>query len=151
MALPGQTKSLLKSKASRIVVGVLALAIVWICFQLGTHRHTGILRAMAKAKHFLQDASSPNMQQHRESTPPGPPHSVSLSWKASTSAVVGYNVYRRGMTGVIKINSEPITGTSYVDSAVQPGQTYYYVTKAIAANGRESSASNEVQATIPSP
>jgi fibronectin type 3 domain-containing protein len=55
------------------------------------------------------------------------------------------------MTGVIKINSEPITGTSYVDSAVQPGQTYYYVTKAIAANGRESSASNEVQATIPSP
>ena len=35
----------LRSKiASRIALGVLALAMAWVGFQLGTHRHTGISR-----------------------------------------------------------------------------------------------------------
>jgi hypothetical protein len=147
-------RPLLKStNALRIVLGVLALGIAWICFLLGTHRHTGILRTLAEAKHFLSNAStSPDAQQRRESAPPGPQHSVNLSWKASTSQnVIGYNVYRRGTSGLVKINSVPVTGTSYVDSIVQPGQTYYYVTKAVSATGTESSPSNEVQAPIPLP
>jgi fibronectin type 3 domain-containing protein len=65
--------------------------------------------------------------------------------------VVGYNVYRRGTSGVVKLNLEPVTGTSYVDRTVQPGQTYFYVTKAVNARGTESSPSNEVRADIPSP
>jgi fibronectin type 3 domain-containing protein len=65
--------------------------------------------------------------------------------------VVGYNVYRRGTSGVLKLNLEPVTGTSYVDRTVQPGQTYFYVTKAVNARGTESSTSNEVRADIPSP
>ena len=140
------------TKAAMIGLGVLVLGATWIGFQLGTHRHTGILRALATAKHFLSEAStSANVQQQSASTPAGPQHSVTLSWKASTSPVVGYNVYRRGTSGVIKLNLEPVTGTSYVDRPVQPGQTYFYVTKAVNARGTESSPSNEVRADIPSP
>jgi hypothetical protein len=140
------------AKALVIVFGVLALPVGWIGFQLGTHRHTGILRALADAKHFLSEAStSAAAQQRSGSVPAGPQHSVTLSWKASTSPVVGYNVYRRGTSGVVKLNLEPITGISYVDHTVQPGQTYFYVTKAVSPRGTESTASNEVRADIPSP
>ena len=141
----------LKAKnALKIVVGVLALVIVWIGFQLGTHRHTGILRALVEAKHFLADASASfEAQQRSASGPPEPQHNVNLSWKASTAAVIGYNVYRRGAAGLVKLNSVPVTGTSYVDTTAQPGQTYYYVTKAVNVKGTESAPSNEVRADIP--
>ena len=33
---------------------------------------------------------------------------------------------RRSTSGVVKLNSEPVTGTSYVDRTVRPGQTYFY-------------------------
>jgi Fibronectin type III domain len=136
----------------RIALGVLVLAIAWIGFQLGTHRHTGILRTMAEAKHFLERTSiSPGPQKGQPSPPGGPKHSVNLSWKASTSPVVGYNVYRRGTSGQIKLNSEPVTGTTYVDSTVQSGQTYFYAIKAVNAKGTESTTSNEVRADVPSP
>ena len=140
------------TKASGIVLGVFAVAIAWLCFQLGTHRHTGILRTLAQAKDFLSNASaSTPARQQRVSASAGPQHSVSLSWKASTSAVVGYNVYRRGTSGVVKINSVPVTATTFIDGTVQPGQTYFYVTKAVSPMGKESSPSNEVRVTVPSP
>jgi hypothetical protein len=130
---------------------LLALLVVWIGLQLGTHRHTGILRALVKANHFLSDASpSRDAQQHGASAPTGPQHSVNLTWKPSTSAVVGYNIYRRDASGVAKLNSAPVTDTSYVDHTVQPGHTYYYVIKAVSARGSESSASNEIRADVPS-
>jgi fibronectin type 3 domain-containing protein len=140
------------AKAAMFGLGVLVLAVAWIGLRLGTHRHTGILRTLTQAKHFLSEASaSPDVQQRSESAPSGQQHSVNLSWKPSTSAVVGYNVYRRGTAGVVKLNPEPVTSTSYVDRTVQPGQTYFYVTKAVNARGTESSPSNEVRADIPSP
>jgi hypothetical protein len=140
------------AKAAMIGLGVLVLAAAWIGFQLGTHRHTGILRALTDAKHFLSEAStSAAAQQRSGSVPAGPQHSVTLSWKASTSPVVGYNVYRRSTSGVVKLNLEPITGTNYVDRTVQPGHTYFYVTKSVSPRGTESTASNEVRADIPSP
>jgi len=147
------TRPLLKSaKSMRILVGTLALAIAWMCFQVGTHRHTGILRTLAGAKHFLSRASTPHdVQARQESAPPGPQHSVNLSWRASTSSKVAYNVYRRGRSGVVRINSLPLTGTSCVDTTVQPGETYYYTTKAVNSNGTESNPSNEVRVTVPSP
>jgi hypothetical protein len=140
------------AKALMIVFGVFAVLVAWIGFQLGTHRHTGILLALANAKHFLREASTfASVQQRTASAPSGRQHSVTLSWKASTSPIVGYNVYRRGTSGVVKLNFEPITGTSYVDSMVQPGQTYFYVTKAVSAKGTESTGSNEVRVDVPSP
>jgi len=59
---------------------------------------------------------------------------------------------RRGTAGVVKLNSEStVTGTSYLDHTMQPGQTYYYVIKAVSAKESESTASNEIRADIPSP
>jgi fibronectin type 3 domain-containing protein len=39
--------------------------------------------------------------------------------------------------------------TSYTDSAVQNGQTYYYVVTAVDSAGVESAYSNQTQASIP--
>ena len=136
--------------AAAIGLGVLALVTAWIGFQLGTHRHTGILRTLTQAKHSIAEgsASSTRRTQARQLRPQ---HRVNLSWKASTSAVVGYNVYRRDTAGGVKLTLEPVTGTNYVDRTVQPGQTYFYVIKAVNAKGGESTASNEIRADIPSP
>ncbi|MGH9511234.1 MAG: choice-of-anchor D domain-containing protein [Terriglobales bacterium] len=82
-----------------------------------------------------------------------PQHSVALSWSADSSAVAGYNVYRGTQTGgpYGKLNSAPSATTTYGDTAVSSGQTYFYVTTAVDSSGAESTHSNEVQAVIPSP
>jgi fibronectin type 3 domain-containing protein len=141
------------TRALRLVFIAFALVVAWIGFQLATHGHTGILRTLVAAKHFLSEASISRSQQQSSASAPapaGPRHSVNLSWKPSTSAVVGYNVYRRGPWGVIKLNSKPVTETSYVDRSVLPGETYFYVIKAVSTKGTESTASNEIRADIPS-
>ena len=80
-------------------------------------------------------------------------HTVDLSWHASTSTVAGYNVYRSVAAGgpYTKLNLSLITGTSYIDSAVQAGQTFYYVATALDANNNESAYSNQATAVVPSP
>jgi len=80
-------------------------------------------------------------------------HSATLSWTASTSTVIGYNVYRGTVSGgpYALVNSSLVAGTQYVDSAVLAGQTYYYVATAVASGNVESTYSNQVSATIPSP
>jgi|SRR6185312_4153142 len=82
-----------------------------------------------------------------------PSHSVSLTWKASSSSVAGYNVYRGTKSGgpYSKLNSSTDTATVYTDNAVGAGSTYYYVAKAVNSAGSESSASNEVKAVVPTP
>jgi hypothetical protein len=82
-----------------------------------------------------------------------PQHSVALSWSASTSAVAGYNVYRGSQSGgpYTKINSALEALTSYSDTTVQAGQTYYYATTAVDSSGIESTYSGQVQAVIPTP
>ena len=79
------------------------------------------------------------------------PHSVSLSWTASTSVVTGYNVYRSTTsgTGYTKLNASPVSVVSYRDSSVVNGTTYYYVTTAVDGSGTESTNSNEAVAVIP--
>jgi hypothetical protein len=82
------------------------------------------------------------------------PHSATLSWAASSSPSVTYNVYRGSTSGgpyATKVNSAPIIGLSYVDTTVLAGQTYYYVATAVDGNGNESAYSNQAPATIPSP
>lgn len=83
----------------------------------------------------------------------GGSHSVSLSWVASTSAIAGYYVYRGNASGgpYVKMNSSPIGATTFTDTAVASGQTYYYVVTAVDSNGVESIHSNEASATIPVP
>ena len=77
-------------------------------------------------------------------------HSAKLSWKPSTSAVKGYNIYRTKPGGsYTRINPTVHPDTSYVDSDVEAGATYYYVTTAVTAAGVESKFSNRVVAVIP--
>ncbi len=81
------------------------------------------------------------------------PHSVTLNWTASTSTVSGYNVYRSSVSGgpYTMVNPSLDTTTQYVDSTVVAGQTYYYVVTSVDSSNVESTDSNQVSATIPTP
>ena len=145
-------KSWLKSSSlPAFFLSVLALGTLAMCFLLATHRHTGILRTLTKVRQFSITAFRSGAARQSDTVRTGPQHTVTLKWNASTTAGVRYNVYRRGLSGTVKVNPSPLTETICFDSAVQPGQTYYYVAKAVNANGTESIASNEVRVTIPSP
>jgi len=80
------------------------------------------------------------------------PHSVALTWMASTSTTVtGYNVYRSTVNGgpYTLVNTALIPGLSYTDSTVQDGLVYYYVATAVDGSGDESPYSTPVSANIP--
>ncbi len=81
------------------------------------------------------------------------PHSATLTWTASTSTVSGYNVYRSTVSGssYTKVNPSLVTTTTYTDSTVQAGVTYYYVATSVDSSGNESAYSTQVSATIPTP
>jgi hypothetical protein len=79
-------------------------------------------------------------------------HSVTLTWDASTSPVIGYDIYRRTKNGrgYEKINPALVMGqTSYKDETVLSGMTYYYMARAVDSKGRESFDSAEVVVTVP--
>jgi hypothetical protein len=78
-------------------------------------------------------------------------HSVTLTWTASNSPVLGYNVYRSPKPGgpYTRINSDLVRGLTYRDQDVQSGITYYYVTRSVDVQGRESGNSNENPASVP--
>lgn len=101
---------------------------------------------------FVSDApNSPTLQAVAGNgiSPAG--HKVALSWVPSVSQVVGYNVYRSGSpTGpYTRINAALDPDTSYADTTIASGQTYYYVTTAVDSSSQESAFSNEVEAVIP--
>jgi fibronectin type 3 domain-containing protein len=70
---------------------------------------------------------------------------VNLSWNASTGAT-SYKVYRSTTSGSGYANIGSSTTTSFSDTTVINGTTYYYVVTALNANG-ESGYSNEASAT----
>ena len=78
-------------------------------------------------------------------------HSAALTWTASASVVSGYNVYRSSVAGgpYTKLNSSLDAGTTFTDSSVSSGQTYYYVVTALDSNIMESVYSNQATAVIP--
>lgn len=80
-------------------------------------------------------------------------HQVTLQWAPSTSFVAGYNVYRGANAAgpFARINHVLSTSTTFVDSTVLGGKTYYYVTTAVNARGGQSRYSNEVRVNIPTP
>jgi hypothetical protein len=77
-------------------------------------------------------------------------YSVDLSWKASTSTVAGYNVYRGTAAGEYsKINGELDHSTNYTDKTVVPGNTYYYAATSVNSSGEESGYSTPIEVKIP--
>ena len=80
-------------------------------------------------------------------------HSVSLTWTASKSTgVIGYNVYRGVVSGgpYMKLNASLVPRTSYTDTTVDAGHTYYYVTIAVTST-KQSLYSDQAMARVPSP
>jgi fibronectin type 3 domain-containing protein len=49
----------------------------------------------------------------------------------------------------LKLTATPTAGTSYVDSSVQSGRTYYYVVTALDSTNQESTYSSEIAAIVP--
>jgi IPT/TIG domain len=82
-----------------------------------------------------------------------PKHSVSISWDVSASTNAAYyKVYRGTVSGgpYTQLGTN-IVATSYSDSTVQSGVTYYYVTTAVSTAGLESIFSNQFKGVIPTP
>lgn len=91
------------------------------------------------------------------SSNPAPPppggHRVDLTWKASTSTIAGYNIYRSSESGgpYTRLNAQSQAGLQFSDKTVNVGQTYYYVVTSVDANSTESNYSNEATATVSVP
>ena len=102
---------------------------------------------------FISNASNSSLVQALSGTgTAAPQHSVALSWTASASNVVGYNVYRSSDSGASFSKITSMNGdTTFTDSSVQSGRTYVYVTTAVDGSGKESANSNQTQAVIPTP
>jgi fibronectin type 3 domain-containing protein len=79
---------------------------------------------------------------------------VRLAWEAVPDRdLAGYRVYRSTMAGRghTPITPAPIGGTTYVDTDVRPGQTYFYLVTAVdrARRANESVPSSEASAVLP--
>jgi fibronectin type 3 domain-containing protein len=78
--------------------------------------------------------------------------SVLLSWTASTTPGVTYNIYRDTIASVCVGTPTPyatgVTGTSFVDTNVTLGTTYFYNVSAVGSGG-ESACDGEVTAQVP--
>jgi fibronectin type 3 domain-containing protein len=98
-----------------------------------------------------------------DATPPAQPRglvavlagpSVRLAWQAVPDPdVAGYVVYRSTTAGRghERLTATPQAGTTYVDTDVRPGQTYFYVVTAVDRSKRanESVPSQEASVTLP--
>jgi fibronectin type 3 domain-containing protein len=77
-------------------------------------------------------------------------NAVSLSWTASTTSGVTYDIYATTTSGtapaLATLVAQNVTATSYVNTGLMPNTTYYYTVKA-ANFGGESSASNATVTT----
>src|SRR5207237_6612911 len=103
---------------------------------------------------FISNASnSPTVESLSGSGALSPLHSVDLSWSPTTSAVLGYNVYRSGASDgpYAKINSALNATTAYTDNTVQAVVTYYYMTTSEDVSSMEIIISNQAQAVVPTP
>jgi fibronectin type 3 domain-containing protein len=80
-------------------------------------------------------------------------NSVNLSWTASTSADVVYNVYASTTSGFALDDTteviEGVTGTSYTSTGLAPNTTYYYTV--VASNWGGESAQSNVTAITQAP
>ncbi|HEX5322700.1 MAG TPA: protease pro-enzyme activation domain-containing protein [Capsulimonadaceae bacterium] len=72
---------------------------------------------------------------------------ISLSWSA-VSGAASYNLYRGAASGQETLYKSGIAGTSYADTAVTAGQTYYYEVAAMGSSGTVSALSNQASAAV---
>jgi hypothetical protein len=84
-----------------------------------------------------------------------PPHKANLVWGApspvgGSGTIKCYNLYRLQIPATTYAQLQAcIAGTSYVDSAVTPGQAYSYEVTTVDTSSNESVGSNPSQITMP--
>jgi len=79
---------------------------------------------------------------------------VSLSWAANTeSDLAGYHVYRSTTSGsgYAQITPSLLTSTSFINTGLTGGTTYYYVIRAVDTAGNQSANSAQASATPTAP
>ncbi len=78
------------------------------------------------------------------------PHSVTISWRPSKTAVSGYNVYRVLPPGSpVKLSTTSATDTEFTDRTAEAGNTYFYFVTAVDSKGIESRPSEKLSVTVP--
>lgn len=109
-----------------------------------TGTHTGTLTVSSNAK------NSPSSIPLTGSGVTSSGHSVGLSWSASSGAI-GYNVYVSSTSGgpYTRVNGSYASTTSYTDSNVSSGHTYYFVVTSVNSANQESAKSSQVSAVVP--
>src|SRR5271154_4797208 len=86
--------------------------------------------------------------------PVGFQHTVRIAWAASVDAIANpsltYNVYRASSCPgyFVQLNTAPVVGTFYVDTAVAAGASYCYQVTSV-LSGVEGSPSIQAVASIP--
>jgi hypothetical protein len=81
---------------------------------------------------------------------------IDLSWQPNTdNDLAGYIVYRADADGSgdwKRISApQPLTGSAFRDSAIEPGHSYRYAVSAIDLTGHESKRSAEARESVPNP
>ena len=121
-----------KSRKMWILLGlasIVLLSVLSVELVRATRGQSGLLRSHSSAKR----------------------HKVLLTWGASSSPGVGYNVYRSSTSDprFLKLNPTLIQGLTYTDDTLDNGVTYTYVARAADALGNESPDSPQFVITIP--
>jgi len=100
---------------------------------------------------FMSDASNSRTLESLAGIGSVTPYSVNLFWNASSSDIVGYNVYRSTSESghYSKINGTLDPNTAYKDATVVSGHTYYYAATAVDTSGKESAMSTPAEAVVP--
>lgn len=122
----------------------------------------GLKNASSSGTEVIVDAFAYATGGEADSTPPAAPTglaatagngSVTLDWADNTEGdLASYNVYRSTTSGSYGTAlATGITPSSYTDSTVTNGTTYYYVVTAVDTSSNESAASNEASATPTAP
>ena len=155
----------------RAILGVVAVVVSLAISSIGQvnqqlpHAPTQGAAKAAPSTQNVPPCASPSSNSslgHATSQAGSSGHSVTLSWKASIprstqqqDAIQGYYVYRSGTSNSYndanQMNSDPLPGTQCIDTAVAPRGRYFYVVRAVAANGKKSDSSNEAPVEIPFP
>ncbi len=81
------------------------------------------------------------------------PQDAFLSWNSNSEAdIAGYYIFRntskKGTGQYLQLNSAPVSVTSYVDSSVTIGMTYYYKVSAVNTDGGEGKMSAHVSIKV---
>ena len=82
------------------------------------------------------------------------PPSIDLTWNPDSDRdLAGYFVYRRRLdqpvSAATKLNEQPVTAPSFRDTAIQPGNTYFYSVSAVDERRNESKRSDETSEQAP--